>query len=215
MKATVKVVAKSKSVPSSKADKVAVAKQLASTLVEVKKNNRRANAAGNVVEAGRDTNKTSLLAFFPTTKTVPAGTTVEFQMSSHTNEIHTVTFGSDAVFAKGGYAEKQENALLSPLPGTGTNGPPELGFPGPVVLPERPGGAVVRRHPARRVREFRADRREAAADEHEVHVPEGRDLQLHVPDPPRDEGQDRRPVTWGDVGAVLLEDDPDVVTPDD
>lgn len=139
MKATVKVVAKSKSVPSSTADKKAIAKQVASTIVELKKNNRRPDAAGNVVEAGRDTNKTSLLAFFPAKKTVPAGTTVEFRMSSHTNEIHTVTFGSDAVFAKGGYAEKQENALLSPLPGTGTNGPPELGFPGPIVFPSDQG----------------------------------------------------------------------------
>ena len=139
MKAKVKVVSKSSSVPSSKADKKAVAKQLASTLAELKKNNNRANAAANVVEAGRDTNKTSLLAFFPTQRTVPVGTTVEFKMSSHTNEIPTVTFGSDAVFAKGGYAEKQENALLSPLPGTGKNGPPELGFPGPVVFPSDPG----------------------------------------------------------------------------
>ena len=140
MKAKVKVVSKSKSVPSSKADKKAVAKQLASTIAELKKNNRARTRAGNVVEAGRDTNKTSLLAFFPDAEDgAGRDAPCEFRMSSHTNEIHTVTFGCDAVLAKGGYAEKQENALLSPLPGTGTNGPPELGFPGPIVFPSDPG----------------------------------------------------------------------------
>ncbi|MGZ6680551.1 MAG: cupredoxin domain-containing protein [Solirubrobacteraceae bacterium] len=139
MKAKVKVLAKSKSVPSAKADKKTIAKQVLTTVAELKKNNRRPNASGNVVEAGRDTHDTSLLHFFPTTKTVPVGTTVDFRMSAKTNEIHTVTFGSDAVFAKGGYAEKLSNALLSPLPGTGTNGPPELGMPGPVFYPSDPG----------------------------------------------------------------------------
>lgn len=139
MKGSVRVLAKSRSVPSAKADKAANAKQLASTVSELKANDKRAAAAGNVVEAGRDTNRTSLLNFFPASKTVPVGSTVDFRMSSHTNEIHTITFGSDAVFAKKGYAEKLSAALLAPLPGTGTKGPPELGMPGPVFFPSDPG----------------------------------------------------------------------------
>jgi plastocyanin len=139
MKATVRVLAKRAKVPSAAADKKSVAKEVASVLKEVKANNKRPDAAGAVVEAGRDTNRTSLLAFFPAKKTVPVGTTVDFRMSSHTEEIHTVTFGSDAVFAKNGYAEKLENALLAPLPGTGTKGPPELGMPGPVFFPSDKG----------------------------------------------------------------------------
>jgi hypothetical protein len=47
-----------------------------------------------------------------------------------TSELHTVTFGSDAVLAKGGYAEKLAEAVFSPLPGTGQSGPPVLGIYG-------------------------------------------------------------------------------------
>ena len=139
MKGTVRVVSRSHSVPSAKADKATMAKQLAATLKELKANDKRAAVAGNVIEAGRDTLRTSLLHFFPASKTVPVGSTVDFRMSPHTNEIHTITFGSGAVFAKKGYAEKVSAALLAPLPGTGTHGPPELGMPGPLFFPSDPG----------------------------------------------------------------------------
>jgi plastocyanin len=139
MKARVKVVPRSARIPSAAADKKAVDKQVASTIAQLKRDLKRSDAPGNVVETGRDTRKTSLLGFYPAKKTVPVGTTVDFQMSAVTNEIHTVSFGSDAVLAKGGFAEKLSKALLSPLPGTGQNGPPVLGFPGAVVFPSDPG----------------------------------------------------------------------------
>jgi plastocyanin len=139
MKARVKVLPKRSHIPSAADDKKAVAKQLASGLAELKRNLKRTDAAGNVVEMGRDTRKSTLLGFYPDKKTVPVGTTVDFHMSAVTNEIHTVTFGSDAVLAKGGYAEKLNKALLAPLPGTGQNGPPVLGFPGAIVFPSDPG----------------------------------------------------------------------------
>jgi hypothetical protein len=93
-------------IPSAAADKTAVAKQLADALSELKRDLKRKDAAGNVVEMGRDTRKTTLLGFYPARKIVPIGSTVEFRMSAVTNEAHTVTFGSDAVLAKGGYAEQ-------------------------------------------------------------------------------------------------------------
>jgi plastocyanin len=139
MKGRIKVVAKSARVPSAAADRAVVAKQLARTIAEVRSAVKRKDAAGNVVEMGRDTSRISLLGFYPATKTVPTGTTVDFRMSPSTNEIHTVTFGSDAVLAKGGFAEQLENGLLSPLPGTGQRGPPLLGFPGAIVFPSDPG----------------------------------------------------------------------------
>ena len=139
MKAKVKVVSKRSRIPSAAADKKAVAKQLAQTIAEVKRNDKRADAAGNVVELGRDTLRTSLLHFYPAQKTVPAGTTVDFRMTPKTEEIHTVTFGSDAVLAKGGFGEKLSAALLSPLPGTGQNGPPVLGIPAAAAFPSDPG----------------------------------------------------------------------------
>jgi plastocyanin len=138
MKARVKVLPKRAHIPSVAADKQAVAKQLASGIAKLKADLKRKDVAGNVVEMGRDTRDSSLLGFYPAKKTVPVGTTVDFRMSAVTNEVHTVTFGSDAVLAKGGYAEKLSQALLSPLPGTGQNGPPVLGFPGAVVFPSDP-----------------------------------------------------------------------------
>ncbi|MDP9346951.1 MAG: hypothetical protein M3P44_14810 [Actinomycetota bacterium] len=139
MQARIKVLRPGAPVPSAAADKQAVAKQLAATIADLKSADKRADAAGAVVEAGRDTNRFSLLHFFPASKTVPVGTTVDFRMSSHTEEIHTVTFGSDAVLGKKGYAEKLSSAFFSPLPGTGKNGPPELGTPGALYFPSDQG----------------------------------------------------------------------------
>lgn len=140
MKGTVKVLPRRVGrVPSTRTVEQSVKRQLARGIAEVKKHDRRASAAGNVVEAGRDTNATSLLAFFPAEKTVPVGTTVDFRMSAKTNEIHTVTFGSAAVLGKGGYGEQLGSALFSPLPGTGKNGPPVLGIPGALFFPSDPG----------------------------------------------------------------------------
>ena len=139
MKGQVKVVSKKSAIPSSADDKAAVATQLAATIKELKRNNRQKAPSGNVIDAGRDTLNTSLLHFFPDTKTVPVGSTIVFRMATKTNEIHTVTFGSPAVLGKGGYNEQLTQALLSPLPGTGQNGPPVLGVPGPLAFPSDPG----------------------------------------------------------------------------
>jgi plastocyanin len=139
MKARIKVLPKSARIPSAAADKKAVDKQLAKTVADIKRSNKRKDAAGNVVEVGRDTRTTSLLNFFPAKKTVPVGTTVDFRISPAPNDPHTVTFGNDAVFAKGGYAEKLEQAIFSPLPGTGQGGPPVLGIPGAALFPSDPG----------------------------------------------------------------------------
>jgi plastocyanin len=138
MKARIKVLPKRAHIPSAAADKAAVRKQLARAIAELKRNLKRKDAAGNVVEAGRDSRRTSLLGFYPAKKTVPVGTTVTFRMSTTTNEVHTVTFGSDVVLAKGGFAEKLEQGVLAPLPGTGQNGPPVLGLPGAVLFPSDP-----------------------------------------------------------------------------
>jgi plastocyanin len=139
MKGTVRVKGKSAGVPSAKADKRAVARQVATTIAELKRNDKRRSASGNVIEVGRDTTNTSLLNFFPQKRSVPVGTPVEFRMSPSTNELHTVTFGSAVVLGTGGYAEKLGRSLLSPLPGTGQNGPPKLGIPGPLFFPSDQG----------------------------------------------------------------------------
>ena len=143
MKARIKVVPRGAAIPSAAADKRAADRQVAGALRDLMRNNGRSAAPGNVVEAGRDSRKATLLAFYPARKAVPVGSTVEFRMSRVTNEVHTVTFGSDAVLAKGGYAEKLSQAFFAPLPGTGQNGPPVLGLPGAALFPSDPGPLVV------------------------------------------------------------------------
>jgi plastocyanin len=142
MRGHIKVLPKTARIPSVAADKRVVDKQVAAAIAQLRRDLKRKDAAGNVVEMGRDRRDTTLLAIYPAKKTVAVGSTVEFRMSAQTNEIHTVTFGSDAVLAKGGYAEKVSQGLLAPLPGTGQNGPPVLGFPGTVVFPSDPGPLV-------------------------------------------------------------------------
>jgi plastocyanin len=138
MSGKVKVVGKNTSVPSARADRLARNSQLAKDIAEVKKNNKRADAPGAVVEMGRDTSKTALLAFFPASKTVPVGTAVDFRMTPGTGEVHTATFFAAKDLVKGGYAEKLISSLFAPLPGTGQNGPPVLGAPGALVYPSLP-----------------------------------------------------------------------------
>src|SRR5262249_14324742 len=136
-------VPRSVAIPNGAADKKAIDRQIAGALGELMRNNGRAAAPGNVVDAGRDSRTSTLLAFYPARKTVPVGTTAEFRMSRVTNEGHTVACGSAAVLAKGGYAEKLSQAFFAPLPGTGQNGPPVLGVPGAALFPSDPGPLVV------------------------------------------------------------------------
>ena len=93
MKGTVKVVAKGKAIPSVRANKKAARKQYAKVVTQLKKDDGFAGPAGNVVQAGNDTISSTILRFFPATKSVPIGTTVAFKMSDRTTELHTVSFG--------------------------------------------------------------------------------------------------------------------------
>jgi plastocyanin len=136
MKATVKVLAASKSVPSTKDDAKRVVSQLDDTISAVKKANSQPDPTGNVVQLGRDGPGFSLLAIFPAQKTVPVGTAVDFRMTPGTGEIHTATFGPPA------YLKSVGDGILAPLPGTGT--PPTFGVPGAAFFPSQPPpGALV------------------------------------------------------------------------
>jgi plastocyanin len=97
MKGTVKV--KRGKVPSAKRDAKAVAKQIGAT---VKTASRLAAdvPAGDVVRAGNDRKEVAFFSFFPAEKQVAAGTTVRFEMSKDSTEIHNVVFGSEALLAE-------------------------------------------------------------------------------------------------------------------
>jgi plastocyanin len=92
-KAKVKVVGKNQAIPSNKANKKAAKKEYAKVVKQLKKDGKFAGPPGNVVRAGNDTIRSTLLGFFPATKSVPVGTTVTFTMSPKTTEAHTITFG--------------------------------------------------------------------------------------------------------------------------
>jgi plastocyanin len=92
-KGTVKVVGKAKAIPSNKANAKAAKKEYAKVVKQLKKDGKFAGPAGNAVRAGNDTLTSTILGFFPATKSVPVGTTVTFSMSPKSTEAHTITFG--------------------------------------------------------------------------------------------------------------------------
>jgi plastocyanin len=92
-KGRVKVVGKAKAIPSNRANAKAAKKEYAKVVKRLKKDGKFAGPAGNAVRAGNDTLRSTILGFFPATKSVPVGTTVTFAMSPVTTEAHTISFG--------------------------------------------------------------------------------------------------------------------------
>ena len=93
MKATVRVVAKSKRVPTAKQDAKRVADQVAQAL-KIAKGLTTATLPANTITVGNaGAHGVEYFGFLPGTLTVPHGTTVKFQMSTKSLEIHTATAG--------------------------------------------------------------------------------------------------------------------------
>ena len=93
MKGTVKVVSKSHSVPSTKADAKTVKAQVSSALSTAKALTKTTVAPGNVSVGASGPRGVESYAMYPATQTVPVGTTIKFSMSAKTFEDHTATFG--------------------------------------------------------------------------------------------------------------------------
>jgi plastocyanin len=108
MKGTVKVVAKSKRVPSAKADKKALDNQVAAAVKTAKALAKTTVAPGNVSIGASGKGGVELYAMLPATQTVPAGTTLKFSMSAKSVEDHTATFGP-------GDPEKEPTSYLGDL----------------------------------------------------------------------------------------------------
>lgn len=93
MKGTVKVVRASRSIPSAKADRKALKKQLATALARAKLL-AKAKSPVNTLSLGvSGKGGVERLAFVPDTLTVARGTTVAFVMPKNSLEIHTATVG--------------------------------------------------------------------------------------------------------------------------
>jgi plastocyanin len=93
MKATVQVRAASKSIPSAKGHAKRVKDQTTAAIATAKKLSKQA-PTGNTVDLGvAGKGGVEIFAMVPAQKTVPVGTTLTFQMSSGSYEVHTATFG--------------------------------------------------------------------------------------------------------------------------
>jgi plastocyanin len=93
MKATVRVKAKSKSIPSAKAHAKLIKDQASRALATAKKL-AKVTPPANTVDLGvAGGGGVEIFAMVPAATTVPVGTTVNFRMTSGTREVHTATFG--------------------------------------------------------------------------------------------------------------------------
>jgi plastocyanin len=93
MKATVRVAARSKPVPSAAADAKRVKTQFAKALA-VAKGFSKVTPPANTVDLGLfGAGGANLFGFVPSKLTVPVGTTVTFRMTDGNNEVHTATTG--------------------------------------------------------------------------------------------------------------------------
>ena len=128
MKGTVKVVSKSHSVPSAKADANTVKAQVSSALSTANALTKTKVAAGNVSVGASGPRGVESFAMYPATQTVPAGTTITFSMSAKSYEVHTATFGP-------GNPETEPTSYLGDLANHFANDPV---FPSQAVYPSDP-----------------------------------------------------------------------------
>ena len=119
MQGTVRVLAKSKPIPTAGQDKKLALQEERGAIARAKNIAKTTKPPADTVFAGHDANTVTWLRFFPENLTIKAGTTVEFKIKSK-NEVHTITFGP----AK--YTEEIEKTFIAPLPGGG-KGPPTIG----------------------------------------------------------------------------------------
>jgi plastocyanin len=108
MKGTVKVVSRTRRVPSAKADAKTLKAQVSSTLKTAKALAATTVAPGNVSVGASGKGGVEAFAMFPATQTVPVGTTLKFSMAAKSYDVHTATFGP-------GDPEKEPTSYLGDL----------------------------------------------------------------------------------------------------
>jgi plastocyanin len=128
MAGSVRVLPKGRAVPSATADRLARMAEYAHAVKRAKQL-ARFTPAGNNVVAAHDRGAVAWFRFFPRVRTVRAGQSVRFSISSK-SEIHTVMFGPEA------YRDAAEKELIMAQPQP--NGPPRLQFNPLIFLPSDP-----------------------------------------------------------------------------
>ena len=120
MSGRVKVLPKSATIPRARADRRARVKEYKRAVKQAKRLGKLKPKGNNVV-AGHDSTKVAWFRFFPETRTIKAGESVHFSISSN-SEIHTMTFGPQP---------SADLVLVHPQPA----GPPLLQFNPFMFLP--------------------------------------------------------------------------------
>lgn len=117
MAGTVKVRPTSTPVPSAKAEKARVAKQVASALAIAKSLATSTKVPANSVSVGAEgAEGVSYFGMLPENLTVPAGTTVTFFMPKGSTEEHTASFGPGDTDDKASYIGAIAATLEAPVP---------------------------------------------------------------------------------------------------
>ena len=108
MKGKVKVKRSGAAVPSKRADKRTVAKQVAKAVAAARRLSKVKPPASTVLLGSADRAGVEYFGMLPESLTVPVGTTVNFRMSKPSFEVHSGTFGP-------GDPEKEPNSYLGQL----------------------------------------------------------------------------------------------------
>ena len=108
MKGTVRVVAKSRRIPTTAQDKAAVKAQIARAIRIAKTLGKAAPPANTVLIGNAGAHGVEFFGFLPQTLTVPTGTVVTFKMPVGSKETHTATTGP-------GNPESEPNSYLGKL----------------------------------------------------------------------------------------------------
>jgi plastocyanin len=132
MKARVKVLPKSATIPTAAQDAKAAKQQLAVALKQAKKL-AAPNIPAAAVYGGSDRGSVNYLKFFPGSVTVKAGQSVAFSVLG-SQEPHTFSFGTEA------YLKDIVAKQITPVPGAA--GPPTLVFDPRALLPSDPPGPL-------------------------------------------------------------------------
>jgi plastocyanin len=128
MHGTVRVLPRGRRVPSARADRAAAVAEIKSA-VKLAGKLAAFEPTGNNVVAAHDRGPVAWFRFFPAERTIRAGETVHFSISS-VSEIHTISFGPSD------YREEQAKNLIMPIPQP--PGPPRIQFNPAVFLPSDP-----------------------------------------------------------------------------
>jgi plastocyanin len=138
MKGTVRVVPASKRVPSVAADSKAVRRQINAAIATAKSLAKTVVPANTVSVGASGPGGVEDFGFFPSTLTVPTGTTLTFMMSAKSYDVHTATTGP-------GNPETEPASYLGQLANGIGNSPV---FPGAAAYPSDPPGTPAQLTPS-------------------------------------------------------------------